>query len=250
MLTTYRTTLTKKTQLTHNVWSFGFDLKDPAELNFSTGQYLILRVPSTTGEYIRRPLSIITPASQKQSFELLFKIVPGGAASEYLTKLLIGSEVGFDGPAGKFDLKDNNRTKIFLATGTGIAPIKSMLYQIHNSKFRIMNYLFWGLPKHEDVYYFDELIAMTKDNLNFQFTICLSKEKNLDMINEPERKYFTIGRVNGAVDKLVSSYGFSGLKGLAGCEFYLCGGRTIVDSLREYLLGKGISPEDIIFEKF
>lgn len=253
MFITFTTTLVEKTRLAQDVYVFQFNLKNPTEIHFKAGQYLVMHVPRERDEVLRRQLSITTSQNQKNSFSLLFKLVPRGAASTYLMDLSVGGTVRFDGPAGKFILKKNQKHKVFLATGTGIAPIRSMLYQISpsapiKSELRRdkQNYLFWGLQKVEDIYFFDELQKIAQEKQNFQFYICLSREKNLGAVKEESKKHFILGRVDKGIEEKLFHYGLR----ITDYEFYLCGGRTIVDSLKECLLEKGISLKDILFEKF
>ena len=131
----------KKTQLNSNTYLYNFDLLEPKEIIFKPGQYVMLKVPSGKGP-VSRLYSIASPDTAKNSFDLIIEIVPGGLASNYLFSLGEKSEVIFQGPAGMFGLKKNERDKIFMVTGTGIAPIRSILISnIKNQKY----YLFWGL---------------------------------------------------------------------------------------------------------
>jgi len=228
MLTRFKTKLAKKTQLTKDVYLLRFDLVEPKELSFQAGQYMISLIP------VRRLYSIASSADIKNSFELLIKLIQGGAGSSYLTSLSEGSKILFDGPAGVFSLKENNDKKIFLATGTGIAPIRSII----NSKFKILNskfYLFWGLSKFSDVCLFDEL-------KNFKFQICLSRETSLDQIADEDKKYYHLGRIPTTLDKYWDE--------IKDGDFYICGNREVVEDLKNYLLEKQIDKSKIHFEKF
>lgn len=235
MLQTYKTLLTKKTQLNPNTYLYHFDLVEPSEIIFNAGQYIILRVPTGNG-FVTRLYSIASVPNTKNSFELIVAIVPGGIASNYLFSLKENAEIIFYGVAGMFGLKANEKEKIFMVTGTGIAPARSML----NSEFRIKNSkLFWGLKNYTDLYLFEEL-------KQFNLKICLSREQNLNMIPEEDKKYFELGHVDLAFDKLVPSpYSL-----ISNSEFYLCGGRQIVESLRLFLLSKNVPKENIVLEKF
>src|SRR3972149_8574318 len=134
MLLTYKTILTKKTQLNSNTYLYHFDLLEPKEIIFKPGQYVMLKVPSDKGP-LSRLYSIASSNTIKDSFELIIGIIPGGLASNYLFSLKENTEIIFQGPAGVFSIKENDRGKIFLITGTGIAPIRSMI--ISNFKFLI-----------------------------------------------------------------------------------------------------------------
>ncbi len=231
MLSTYKTTLSHKSQLNSNTYLYHFDLIEPKEIIFKPGQYVILKVPSDKGP-VSRLYSIASSNNNKNNFELIVGLIPGGLASNYLYSLKEKTEVIFQGPAGMFELRKNDRSKIFMVTGTGIAPILSMIKS--NFQFLVSNFqLFWGLKNYKDVYLLNELKQF--NNL----TICLSREQNLEMISEPDRKYFQIGHVDQCFSKQFNNV-----------EFYLCGGRFVVESLKQFLLAKNIPLEKIVFEKF
>ena len=257
MLTHYKTILTSKKQLVNNIYLFTFKLTDPSEINFIPGQYVILKVPKD-GAYISRLYSISSSSQTKDTLELLVEIIPNGLGSNYLDQLEINNGVIFQGPAGLFKLRDNNKQKVFFVTGTGIAPIRSILNsnlkspasrgeQISNPHLKSQNYqFFWGLKTFKEVCLFDEFKQLAINNQQLSFKICLSREKNLDSIPETDRQYFDLGHVDSCFYKLATSHQSL----ITNSDFYLCGGRNIVDSLRQGLLTKNISTDNIIFEKF
>ncbi len=239
MLQTYHTRLSVKTQLTPDVYHLHFELIEPRELTFIPGQYMIMLVPQANGEPVRRLYSIVSPDSQKNSFELIIKIEPNGKASTYVLNMLVGDRVIFQGPAGVFRLKDNSKENVFLATGCGIAPMRSILLSVIAKNNNILYRLFWGLPTYKDVYMLDELKNFQQRYPNFQFTVCLSREQNLAMVPENDRKYFAIGHITDCFATGPTA------------EYYLCGSRHVTDSLKEFLLKeKAISPDRVVFEKF
>ena len=243
MLISYQTYLIKKTNLSGNVYLFEFFLVKPKEINFLAGQYLILSIPFKDGN-ISRLYSISSSPWQKNSFELVVELIKDGIGSDYLKSLKINDKVFFKGPAGVFTIRENKKRKVFFATGTGIAPIRSMIYKILNSKDQIPEYLFWGLRKKEDVYFLEEFKKIAKEDKNFKFKICLSKEENLDVV---DNKFFSLGHVDYVFERDL----YSKIKNsLNDFEFYLCGGRVVVESLIHFLQQKSISLTNIFFEKF
>ncbi len=250
MLNAYKTILTEKTSLTANVFLFRFQLLEPKEINFKSGQYLILKIEDQPRLY-----SICSSNSIKEYFELVVEIVTGGLGSTYLNNLKVGDSVNFQGPAGMFTLKENNKPKIFLATGTGIAPTKSMITSQKSKVKSQKSYLFWGLKTRKDVYFFDELKKLAQENVNFQFKICLSREKDLAGLDS---RYFMLGHVTNGFESVMVSH--SQLKqqklaqpiltDLTDCDYYLCGGRDMVSSMVTFLQEKGTKKENIFFEKF
>ncbi|MBI5122877.1 hypothetical protein HZA75_03385 [Candidatus Roizmanbacteria bacterium] len=237
MLNIYKTTLSKKSQLNSNTYLYNFNLLEPREINFKAGQYLMIKIPTDKGP-VSRLYSIASPNTNRNSLELIIGMVPGGLASNYLFSLKENTEVVFQGPAGMFGLKENNGPKIFLTTGTGIAPVKSMLesYQLPVSSYSLL----WGLKTYKDIYLFDEL-------KEFNLKICLSREQNLDMIPEVDKKFFELGHVDSCFEKQFNN---GTMKQLNNYDFYLCGGRNIIESLRQFLVAKNVPKENIYFEKF
>lgn len=272
MLTTFKTLLSQKKQLTKDVFLFRFQLVEPKEIHFKAGQYLILKINDKSRLY-----SIASPDTQKNSFEILVEIIEGGLGSTYLSNLKVGEEAVFQGPAGMFRLKENPRPKIFLVTGTGIAPVRSIIKseikklrdeeikEENNFNFSISQFpnffLFWGLRYFSDVYFLNELKQLAIDNQQFQFHICLSREENLQMLPEEDRKYFVLGHIQDSLESVI--IGCNQLKSeknlansnqpqsiLTNFDYYLCGSRQVVEALRQYLEQKGVPASQVFFEKF
>jgi len=247
MLILYQTQLIKKTNLASNIYLFEFSLIEPKEISFLAGQYLILLVPSK-GETISRLYSIASPPWQRNSFELVVELFDEGLGSIYLKNLKIGDKVFFKGPAGMFTLKETSKNKVFFATGTGIAPIRSMIMESQKSpsdlEVKSQKFLFWGLRKKEDVYFLEEFKKIKEEDKSFEFKICLSKETSLSKV---ESDFFSLGHVDYVFEKEL----FPKIKEtIFDFEFYLCGGRGVVESLYQFLLQKNIPQSAIFFEKF
>lgn len=248
MIQIFKTTLSKKTQLTSDVWLYAFSLNDPKEISFIPGQYVILIVPQENGEKARRLYSIASSNTSTNGFELLVKLVPGGCASCYFEKMQINDECEFQGPAGMFTLRESPREKIFMVTGTGYAPVRSMLLsKIKDRGSKI--YLFMGFPYYKDAFLFEELKLLASRFSPLNFYICLSREQNLDMVPEEDRKYFLTGRVTNGFEQIIST-NFNQPQPISRFDFYLCSGRGIVESLKLYLDQKGAPKEQVYFEKF
>lgn len=238
---TYQTTLTKKTLFPNDVDLFHFSLETPQVIIFTPGQYVILKVPSGAS-FVNRLYSIASASTQTDSFELLIKRVPGGLASNYINTFVVGQKVEFSGPAGQFSLKNTPLPKVFLTTGTGIAPIRSFI--LSNRGHAQTHHLFWGMPTLSDLYLFDELKNLIKNDPQFKLTVCLSKEHSLGEIPEAERPFFKLGHINEAALELIEAMPKNSL------EYYICGRREIVESLREYLYTHGIDRSLVYFERY
>ena len=232
--------LTKKKDLPDNVNLLHFELTPPQKLIFLPGQYMIMKVPnpSTT---LNRLYSIASPCQETGSFDLLIKRLPG-LAGKYVESLRVGNCVDFSGPAGVFTLKPTNLPKVFLVTGTGYAPVRSFI--LSNIPLKTPFHLYWGNTTYQNTYLLDELKGLHEANPYFSFTICLSRERELSVIPESDRGYFSLGHVNEAAEKLIRSSTPNSL------EYYLCSGREIVESLRDYLYKQNIDKNLVVFERY
>lgn len=245
MISTFTATLEYKKSLTDHIYLFRFKPDQP--LDFQAGQYVILHIPHGNGAAARRLYSISSPASNKNAFELIVEIVPGGVASEHLMKMQPGEHLTVQGPAGIFTLKETAKDIIFLATGTGIAPIHSMIHQLlenpsPGNKRNIL--LFWGLASFPQVYLLEELIKFHKNHSNFTFYLCLSRESSLEGVQNKElQEYYQLGRINESFDEHIRD-------DVTRYQYYVCGGPKIVESLKEFLATKNIPREQVHFEKF
>ncbi len=255
MLYSLNAKLLSKKDLTHDVMLLRFQTSESV-ISAISGQYMIVHVPREEEVAYRRLYSIASDCSNIGSIEIVAKIIPGGAASEYFKKLTIGEVTKLEGPAGVFHLKNNAKDKMFLATGTGIAPIKAMIHELLEQKDKITGaiHLLWGLRFYKDVYFLDELKKWSQEFRNFTFKICLSREELLDHIPMEDRHHFSLGRIARLLDE-----GYTGKpkdispadpQKLANTDIYLCGDRAVVESLRQYLYGRGFSRDAVIFEKF
>ena len=151
--------------LTHDVRQLDLRLIAPKTITFKPGQFVSFEMPHPqTGHVVTRPYSIASQPSRSDVITLLFNLVPGGPGSTYLFNLKEGDKTHFKGPAGNFYLRDDpNRELLFIGTGTGIAPIRSMLLANAERPDARPATLFWGLRGQRDLYYQEELAELTDE---------------------------------------------------------------------------------------
>lgn len=249
MLQTFKTRLTKKKQLTENIYLLTFLCEEPDSIEFEAGQYMILQVPQPDGSHKKKLYSIFSLPTQKKSFDLLVKLIEGGIGSTYISSLQEGDQVTFDGPAGIFTLKEegahSGRDKVFIATGTGIAPVHSMIHthlkEHPDEKFVLL----WGIPREKDIYYYDEWKKLKDEHKNFNFVIFLSRGVE---ISKPD--HIMLGRVNKGINEFHTKFGKPTGGSYADLDIYIAGDRDIVESIRQYLLTLGADPAHLVTEKF
>lgn len=120
------------------------------------------RVPFSAGQYVTvmmeggdsRNYSIANPPHLNDIVELHVRRVPGGMFSDrVLSSLAPGSYLDLELPFGLFTWsEDHSRPAIMLATGTGFAPLKSMIRDLIQRRLSKPVHLFWGGERESDIY--------------------------------------------------------------------------------------------------
>lgn len=227
-LQAYRARVSRLRDLTHDVRELDLELIEPAELPFKAGQFISFEIlPPGAARPVTRPYSIASPPSRTGRLTLLFNRVPGGPGSGFLFGLRPGDEVHFKGPAGHFTLKDDgSRDRLFVATGTGLAPIRSMLLALHERGDSRRATLYWGLRSQRDLYDQKELAALAKEHPGFSAVVTLSR---------PEPGWTgEVGRVTRLVEERIAS--------VAGLAVYLCGNGAMIKDVTALLNRRGLCP--------
>jgi len=96
---------------------------------FVPGQYMTIGV-FADGKLVQRPYSVASDpvAAGDSGYEFYIRLVQGGAFTPLLWRLPVGHKMRMIGPKGKFTLEpDDDRTHLFISTGTGNAPFVSMM---------------------------------------------------------------------------------------------------------------------------
>lgn len=247
VMQTFSSELVEKQPLTPHILRLRFSC--PADFSFRAGQYVIVHVPVEGKPAARRLYSIASPPEQTSSLDLIVEIVSKGIGSDYLQKISQGDTATIQGPAGLFTYTPSENGSVFLATGTGIAPIRSMLLSLAQQKQEGTNkniWLLWGLKQYEDTYHLEELRTLAEEHPWFHFCLCLSRQQGMENIPEQDRPYITLGHVQDAYHQHKKA-----LSNVSSSEnFYICGGRHVVEALKIFVEDQGISQENIHFEKF
>ena len=225
----FRAQVERIRDLTHDVREIELRLKEPPAIAFKAGQFLSFEVGrDALNRTIVRPYSIASPPGQQGRVLLVLNLVQGGPGSTYLFSLRVGDETQFKGPTGAFYLRDDPaRDLLFVATGTGIAPLRSMLYALsERGGFPRQVTLYWGLRSKRDLYYQDELEALARAHPNFSFVTTLSR---------PEEGWAgERGRVTPLVEARIAS--------VQNLAVYLCGNEGMIKDVTAVLQKKGLCP--------
>jgi len=214
--------------LTHDVRELDLRLISPATLDFQPGQFISFEIPIEGRPHpITRAYSIASPPSQRGLLTLVFNRVDHGPGSTFLFGLKPGDQVHFKGPAGNFRLSDDaSRNLLFVATGTGIAPLRSMLHTLLPKGTPQVVSLLWGLRAQRDLYYQAELHELAARYPMFHSTVTLSR---------PDPGWTgPTGRVTALVQERVAT--------VDNLAVYLCGNGGMIKDVTDFLRSKGLCP--------
>lgn len=209
-----------------------FELSEPHRMEFDAGQYVSIKV-SEKG--VRRSYSLCSTPAIDHGFELLLDLAPQGVGCSYLESLQFGDEMEVLGPLGMFTLVDNQEPELFfIATGSGIAPMRSMILDLLQTKRDTRPItLYWGLRHETDLFWQDEFMELTQSFPNFKHSIILSKPTESWPLNK--------GRVTDLLTALEKP---------AGAGYYLCGNGAMVKDAIVILQGAGVAEKNIHHELF
>lgn len=214
-----------------------FELIIPDRISYQAGQYMSFKV-NEVGE--RRSYSIVSTPDDNHGFHILAEMIEGGKGSEFLQNLEPGQEVEVLGPLGRFAIHNIREKLLFVATGSGIVPIWSMINDLLiNQKIQKQIRLHWGMKSEVDLFFVDNLERLAEIYPNFVYDIVLSRPgEEWDLCR---------GHVQ---DCLSRDFALADGPGLAGWEAYVCGRPDKVLSIAAKLEELGVNKEDIYHEKF
>jgi len=152
-----------------------FERTDGGVFDFAPGQWVNLLMPTPGGE-IKRSYSIASAPEGTGSFELAVTRVEGGPGSSYLHAIEPGATLRAVGPQGLFTREASDAAPaLFVATGTGIAPFRSMLRAGIAARSGAVMWIVFGVRFEEDILYRDEIEAIARENPNVRFEVTLSR---------------------------------------------------------------------------
>ncbi|KAL6225977.1 hypothetical protein ACLB2K_004825 [Fragaria x ananassa] len=152
--------LVKRTQLSHNVAKFRFELLTSTSiLGLPIGQHISCRGKDSQGEEVIKPYTPTTLDSDVGYFELVIKMYPQGRMSHHFREMRVGDHLAVKGPKGRFKYEPGQvRAFGMLAGGSGITPMFQVARAIlENPKDKTRVHLIYANVTYEDILLKDEL---------------------------------------------------------------------------------------------
>lgn len=181
MPTTWHDGIVRKIEtIAPNVRSFQLEVPEVQSFDFQAGQFVTMDLPIGEKRLQRwRSYSIANAPDGSNSLELCIVRSDEGMGSKFLfDEVQEGSALKFKGPDGGFVLPETiEKDLVFVCTGTGIAPFRSMILDLKNSGKPHRNiHLIFGTRQESGILYRDDFEALKQSMPGFQYDVVLSKQ--------------------------------------------------------------------------
>jgi len=209
--------------LEHGPASRSLFLRLATPLHFLPGQFISCLLP-VGDAVLTRPYSIASDPESPELLELVVDLVPDGPGSHHLFSLTPGAAIRYTGPWGTFTLEEAPSAEtVFIADGSGIAPIRPMLHRALATAVRPVT-LLHGRPEGAPLLFAAELSTPHPG-------YTLYTPRSSELLAETERRYLAADTERGR-------------------QFYVCGVGAIVHTLRDRLRAGGYPRHAVRYEKW
>jgi ferredoxin--NADP+ reductase len=207
---------------------------------FEPGQYMTIGVV-VDGKMVQRPYSVASPpvSAGTEGYEFYVRLVEGGTFTPLLWRMDIGQRMRMIGPKGKFLLQpDDDRTHIFISSGTGNAPFVSMMKQMLADGAPRRAVFLNGVSYASEIGYRDLLEGWERDG-GYPVTYVPTVSRP----DDPQNAGWTgrSGRVEAILEPVLDELGLTPANSVA----YICGNPDMITTAEERLLGRGYAEEQV-----
>jgi ferredoxin--NADP+ reductase len=157
----YNATLVRRVDLTDDLAHFWVRFDGPP-VHFEPGQYMTTGV-MVDDKLLQRPYSVASAPSVAgtEGYEFYVRLVPIIRFTTALWRLRVGHRMRMIGPKGRFMLEPtDDRTHLYVSTGTGIAPFMSMIRETRAQGLPRKTVMVNGVSYADELGYRDELEAL------------------------------------------------------------------------------------------
>lgn len=232
----------------HSLKYTDFDIEDkfrPAWDRFNLWQY-----QSTVTETVTSAYSMANYPEEKGIIMLNVRInsppprqpdAPPGRVSSYIFNLKPGDRVTVSGPYGQFFAKDTDNEMIFVGGGSGMAPMRSHIFdQLKRLRTKRKISFWYGARSLAEVFYREDFDGLARECDNFSWTIGLSEP-------QPEDDWHG---ATGFIHQILYDRYLKDHPAPEDCEYYLCGPPPMLAALEKMLYDLGVDAKNIMFDKF
>ena len=233
----YITKLESLKDVTYDIKELRMALPEGETVNFKAGQFMqfYTKPYDKVRDVVFRAYSISSPPQDNTHIELLIRLVPEGLATTYVHKhLKEGDDVRLSGPYGDFYYRGNCDTMVMVAGGSGLAPMRSLIYDNLYKKIPVDMIFYFGARTQADLFYVEEFTKLDQENENFHY---------IPVLSQPDENWKgETGLVTTVLDRDLMASG-----GAQGKEAYLCGSPGFLKASNDVLKKNGFDKETQIF---
>ena len=221
-------------KLSHDVMAMYLKLPSNERLQFMAGQY----VDFVLKDGKRRAFSLANAPHKDDLLELHLRLIPGGQFTEYVFRELPEKTImRMEGPLGTFYLReDSNKPIIFVAGGTGFAPIKGIIEHMLHHKMQRSITLYWGARSLQDIYLPDLPNQWAREFPGFTY---------IPVLSEPIAEDEWRGRIGLVHEAVLEDHA-----DLSGYQVYCCGNPQMVESAHVAFQKRGMPEHEFFSDAF
>jgi len=207
---------------------------------FEPGQYMTIGVV-VEGKMVQRPYSVASPpvSAGTDGYEFYVRLVEGGTFTPLLWRMPLGQKMRMIGPKGKFMLQpDDDRTHVFISSGTGNAPFVSMMKQMLSDGAPRPAVFLNGVSYAHEIGYRDLIEGWERDGgYPVRYIPTVSRP------DDPRNAQWDgrTGRVESILEPVLEELGLTPANSVA----YICGNPDMITTAEERLLARGYPEEQV-----
>ena len=226
--------VTGLTVVADEVMHLKVELDGETPANFDPGQFVRITVPGTDRRRAYSPANI---ANWDGALEFYIRLLPGGLMSQYLIEnAAVGDVLTISGAQGSFTLAENGlRPRWFLAGGTGLSPLLSMLRRMAEWDDPQQARLFFGVTRYTEAFAQGELAELAGSITDFRAET---------VVWQPDPRW--TGAVGNPVDLAAAEVAVLD----ESPDVYVCGPPPMIEAAYTALTAAGVPHDQIYAERF
>lgn len=224
----------KMEKLSHDVMAMYLKLPSNERMQFMAGQYVDFMLKDGK----RRAFSLANAPHSDDLLELHLRLIPGGKFTEYVFQEMPEKAImRMEGPLGSFYLReDSDKPIIFIAGGTGFAPIKGIIEHMLHHKMQRPITFYWGARSLQDLYLPELPKQWTSEYSNFTY---------IPVLSEPLAQDEWRGRTGLVHEAVLADHA-----DLSGYQVYCCGNPQMVEAAHLAFQERGMPENEFFSDAF
>jgi len=234
VIKTLPTRVVKMDKLAPDVMRLSLKLPMIERLQFLAGQYIDILLKDGR----RKSFSIANAPHDDEFLELHIRKIEGGSFTTHVfEEMQEKALLRIEGPLGSFFLREESeKPLIFMAGGTGFAPIKGILEHAFAEELKKPMTLYWGVQDKASLYLAELAETWAKDYENFSF---------IPVLSNPSEDDGWQGETGLVHEVLARDF-----PDLSAHEIYASGPPEMIDAGREAFSQQGLNLDNYYFDAF